>query len=120
MLLRLAVGVIVAYGGIVGVMYLAQRSLMYVPDLARGDRHDPFLASLAAQEHLWSRPIELKIAGVDPERFGRARPPEDLAKALQALMSERGLGARFKSGNSAIIPARSEVCSIRKESRSRS
>jgi len=22
-----------------------------------GDRHDPFLASLAAQEHLWSRPI---------------------------------------------------------------
>ena len=35
MLLQLAVGVIVAYGGIVGVMYLAQRSLMYVPDLAR-------------------------------------------------------------------------------------
>ena len=38
-----------------------------------GDRHDPFLASLAAQEHLWSWPIELKIAGVDPERFGNAR-----------------------------------------------
>ena len=35
MLLQLAVGVIVAYGGIVGVMYLAQRSLMYVPDLSR-------------------------------------------------------------------------------------
>ena len=35
MLLQLAVGVIVAYGGIVGVMYLAQRSLMYLPDLAR-------------------------------------------------------------------------------------
>ena len=34
-LLQLAVGVIVAYGGIVGVMYLAQRSLMYVPDVAR-------------------------------------------------------------------------------------
>ena len=35
MLLQLAAGVIVAYGGIVGVMYLAQRSLMYVPDFAR-------------------------------------------------------------------------------------
>ena len=35
MLLQLIVGVIVAYGGIVGVMYLTQRSLMYVPDLAR-------------------------------------------------------------------------------------
>ena len=34
MLLQLAVGVIAAYSGIVGVMYLAQRSLMYVPDLA--------------------------------------------------------------------------------------
>jgi len=28
MFLQLAIGVIVAYGGIVGVMYLAQRSLM--------------------------------------------------------------------------------------------
>ncbi|MGA8292927.1 MAG: alpha/beta fold hydrolase [Rhodoplanes sp.] len=35
MLLQLFIGVIVAYGGIVGVMYLAQRSLMYVPDLSR-------------------------------------------------------------------------------------
>jgi hypothetical protein len=30
MLLQFAIGVIVAYGGIVGVMYLAQRSLMYL------------------------------------------------------------------------------------------
>ena len=35
MLLQVAIGVVVAYGGIVGVMYLAQRSLMYVPDVAR-------------------------------------------------------------------------------------
>ena len=35
MLLQLAIGLIVAYGGIVGTMYLAQRSLMYLPDLAR-------------------------------------------------------------------------------------
>ena len=34
MLLQLAVGVIVAYGGIVGVMS-SKRSLTYVPDLAR-------------------------------------------------------------------------------------
>ena len=34
MLLQLAVGLIVAYGGIVGVMYLTQRSLMYVTDIA--------------------------------------------------------------------------------------
>ena len=35
MLFQLGIGVIVAYGVIVGVMYLAQRSLMYVPDIAR-------------------------------------------------------------------------------------
>jgi hypothetical protein len=35
MLLQLAVGLIIAYGGIVGVMYFAQRSLMYLPDIAR-------------------------------------------------------------------------------------
>ena len=35
MLLQLAVGVIVAYGGIVGALYLTQRSLMYLPGLAR-------------------------------------------------------------------------------------
>ena len=29
------VGVIVAYGGIVGALYLTQRSLMYLPGLAR-------------------------------------------------------------------------------------
>ena len=35
MLLQLAVGVIVAYGGIVGALYLTQRSLLYLPGLAR-------------------------------------------------------------------------------------
>jgi fermentation-respiration switch protein FrsA (DUF1100 family) len=35
MLLQFAVGVIVGYGGIVGAMYFAQRSLMYLPDNAR-------------------------------------------------------------------------------------
>ena len=50
MLLQLAVGVIVAYGGIVGVMYLTQRSLMHSrtispasrrrrPAGGRGDHH---------------------------------------------------------------------------------
>jgi fermentation-respiration switch protein FrsA (DUF1100 family) len=49
MLLQLAIGVIVAYGGIVGVMYLAQRSLMYVPDIARAS---PVAAGLPQAEEI--------------------------------------------------------------------
>jgi fermentation-respiration switch protein FrsA (DUF1100 family) len=49
MLLQFAVGVMVAYGGIVGVIYLAQRSLMYVPDLARVS---PTAAGLPQAEEL--------------------------------------------------------------------
>lgn len=49
MLFQLGIGVIVAYGGIVGVMYLAQRSLMYLPDIARVS---PIAAGLPqAEEH---------------------------------------------------------------------
>ena len=49
MFLQLAIGVIVAYGGIVGVMYLAQRSLMYVPDIAHVS---PVAAGLPQAEEL--------------------------------------------------------------------
>jgi hypothetical protein len=59
MLLQLAVGVIVAYGGIVGVMYLAQRSLMYVPDLARVS---PAAAGLPQAE-------EITLTTADSERL---------------------------------------------------
>ena len=59
MLLQLAVGVIVAYGGIVGVMYLAQRSLMYVPDLARVS---PAAAGLPQAE-------EVTLTTADSERL---------------------------------------------------
>jgi hypothetical protein len=48
-LLQLAVGVIVAYGGIVGVIYLTQRSLMYGPDIARVS---PVAAGLPQAEEL--------------------------------------------------------------------
>ena len=37
------------------------------------DRHDPFLAALAAQEHLWSRTIQLKVAGIDADGLRNAR-----------------------------------------------
>ena len=59
MLLQLAVGVIVAYGGIVGVMSLAQRSLMYVPDLARVS---PAAAGLPQAE-------EVTLTTADSERL---------------------------------------------------
>jgi hypothetical protein len=56
MLLQIAIAVIVAYGGIVGVMYLAQRSLMYVPDIARAS---PIAAGLPQAEEwqasAWTR-----------------------------------------------------------------
>ena len=59
MLLQLAVGVIVAYGGIVGVMYLTQRSLMYLPDLARVS---PAAAGLPQAE-------EITLTTADSERL---------------------------------------------------
>jgi pimeloyl-ACP methyl ester carboxylesterase len=58
-LLQLAVGVIVAYGGIVGVMYLTQRSLMYVPDSARVS---PVAAGLPQAE-------EITLTTTDSERL---------------------------------------------------
>ena len=58
-LLQLAVGVIVAYGGIVGVMYLTQRSLMYVPDTARVS---PVAAGLPQAE-------ELRLTTADSEQL---------------------------------------------------
>lgn len=59
MLLQLGIGVIVAYGGIVGVMYLAQRSLMYMPDNARVS---PVAAGLPQAE-------ELTLTTADNERL---------------------------------------------------
>ena len=59
MLLQLAVGLIVAYGGIVGMMYLAQRSLMYLPDLARVS---PAAAGLPQAE-------EVTLTTADSERL---------------------------------------------------
>lgn len=59
MLLQLAIGVIVAYGGIVGVMYLTQRSLTYVPDLARVS---PSAAGLSQAE-------EVMLTTADSERL---------------------------------------------------
>ena len=59
MFLQLAIGVIVAYGGIVGMMYLAQRSLMYVPDLARVS---PAAAGLPQAE-------EITLTTADSERL---------------------------------------------------
>jgi fermentation-respiration switch protein FrsA (DUF1100 family) len=59
MFLQLAIGVIVAYGGIVGVMYLAQRSLMYMPDIARVS---PVAAGLPQAE-------ELTLTTADNERL---------------------------------------------------
>jgi hypothetical protein len=55
MLLQLAIGVIVAHGGIVGVMYLAHRSLMYMTDIARADAAPPF-GSLCSAPAEWVRP----------------------------------------------------------------
>ena len=59
MLFKLAVGVMVAYSGIVGVMYLTQRSLMYVPDLARVS---PSAAGLPQAE-------EVTLTTADSERL---------------------------------------------------
>ena len=51
----------------------AYQCLQRFDDVVR-DRHDPLFASLAAQEHLWSRVLQLKIARIDAERLGNARP----------------------------------------------
>jgi uncharacterized protein len=59
MLLQLVVGVIVAYGGIVGVMYFAQRSLMYLPDIAHVS---PAAAGLPQAE-------EITLTTADNERL---------------------------------------------------
>src|SRR4249919_614635 len=59
MLLQLAVGVIVAYGGIVGALYLTQRSLMYLPGLARVS---PAAAGLPQAE-------EVTLTTADTERL---------------------------------------------------
>ena len=45
---------------------LAHQCLQSFDEIIR-DRHDPFLPALAAQEHLRSRSIELKVAGVDAD-----------------------------------------------------
>jgi uncharacterized protein len=58
-LLQLAVGVIVAYGGIVGALYLTQRSLMYLPGLARVS---PAAAGLPQAE-------EVTLTTADTERL---------------------------------------------------
>ena len=59
MLLQLAIGLIIAYGGIVGVMYFAQRSLMYLPDIARVS---PAAAGLPRAE-------EITLTTADSERL---------------------------------------------------
>lgn len=44
-----------------------------------GNRHNALFASFAAQEHLGSCPIEIKVADIDAECFGntRAGAPEE-------------------------------------------
>ena len=59
MLLQLAVGVIMAYGGIVGLLYFTQRSLMYLPDIARVS---PIPAGLLQAE-------EITLTTADSERL---------------------------------------------------
>jgi len=45
----------------------AYQSLQRFDKIVR-DRHNPFLASLTAQEHLWPWVFHLKIARIDAER----------------------------------------------------
>ena len=59
MLLQFAIGAIVAYGAVVGVMYFAQRSLMYMPDIARVS---PAAAGLPQAE-------EIALTTADSERL---------------------------------------------------
>jgi uncharacterized protein len=81
MLLKLAVGVIVAYGGIVGALYLTQRSLLYLPGLARVS---PAAAGLPQAE-------EVTLTTADTERLvaWHVAPRSDrpIMLYLQALLS---------------------------------
>ena len=82
MLLQLAIGGIVAYGGIVGVMYLAQRSLMYVPDIARAS---PVAAGLPQAE-------ELTLTTADNERLvaWHVAPRSDSSPVILYLQGNGG------------------------------
>lgn len=49
------------------------------------DRHDPFLAALAAQEHLWSWAIQLEIAGIGAESLRNASAGERQEKQQRPI-----------------------------------
>src|ERR1035438_8621972 len=74
---------------------LAHQRLQRFGEIVR-DRHDPFLAALAAQEHLWSLTIQLEVAGIDADglRNARARARQEkqqrpVAPAARRLLIRR-------------------------------